>query len=282
MPSLARSAESFFPGGKSLEFSGGFLGFSQGVRGTARSPAEILRVGVRLAFGDCTLDSETRELFRKERPAHLSPKAFRLLELLLEGRPKAFSKEEIHAKIWPDAFVSEATLASLIAEIREAIGEDAKDARSIRTVHGFGYAFAGAASEVPRERRETSGPSSWRLIWDDRVIPVPEGETILGRDPLAGIRIPSESVSRRHARIVIARGAATIEDLDSKNGTYLRGARIAAPKTLKDGDSLRIASVTLTFRAVSEDKSTMTEIGTPPGEKVSAPARRPRKGKPAP
>jgi DNA-binding winged helix-turn-helix (wHTH) protein len=85
---------------------------------------------VRVAFGDCTLDSETRELFRNERPAHLSPKAFRLLELLLEGRPRALSKAEIHQKIWPEAFVSEATLASLIAEIREAIG-DGKDARFI-------------------------------------------------------------------------------------------------------------------------------------------------------
>jgi DNA-binding winged helix-turn-helix (wHTH) protein len=235
--------------------------------------------GVRVAFGDCTLDSETRELFRKERPAHLSPKAFRLLELLLEGRPKAFSKEEIHEKIWPDAIVSEATLSSLIAEIREAIGEGAKDARSIRTVHGFGYSFAGAASDVPRERREAIEPSSWTLIWDDRIIPVPEGETILGRDPLAGIRVPSESVSRRHARIVIARGAATIEDLQSKNGTYVRGKRIAAPATLQDGDSLRIGSISLTLRAVSEDKSTMTEIGTAPDQEVPPPARRPRKGK---
>ena len=234
---------------------------------------------MRLAFGDCTLDSETRELFRNERPAHLSPKAFRLLELLLEGRPRAFSKAEIHETIWPDAIVSEATLASLIAEIREAIGEGAKDARYIRTVHGFGYSFAGEASDVPRERRGSSEPSSWTLIWDDRVIPVPEGETILGRDPLAGIRIASESVSRRHARIVIARGTATIEDLHSKNGTYLRGARISAPRTLQDGDSLRIGSITLTLRAVSEDKSTMTEIGEPPARESSPPTRRARKRK---
>jgi DNA-binding winged helix-turn-helix (wHTH) protein len=234
-------------------------------------------VRVRVAFGDCILDSETRELFRQDRPAHLSPKAFRLLELLLEGRPKAFSKEEIHEKIWPDAFVSEATLASLIAEIREAIGEDAKDARYIRTVHGFGYSFAGEAGDVPRERRETRAPSSWRLIWDDRVIPVPEGETILGRDALAGIRIPSESVSRRHARIVIARNAARIEDLGSKNGTSVRGKRIASPTTLQDGDSIRIGSVTLTFGAISEDKSTMTEIGAPPARDVPSPASGPRK-----
>jgi DNA-binding winged helix-turn-helix (wHTH) protein len=236
---------------------------------------------MRVAFGDCTVDSETRELFRKEQPVHLSPKSFRLLELLLEGRPKAFSKAEIHEKIWPDAFVSEATLASLIAEIREAIGEDAKDARFIRTVHGFGYSFAGAVRDFPRERPGTSEPSAWSLIQGDRVIPLPEGETILGRDHLAGIRIPSESVSRRHARIVVARATATIEDLGSKNGTSLRGKKLAARASLEDGDLLGIGSISFTVRFLSEEKSTMTEIGAPqpPPKEVPPPARRPRKGK---
>ena len=233
---------------------------------------------MRVAFGDCTLDSDTRELFRGEQPVHLSPKAFRLLELLLEGRPRALSKEQIHEKIWPDAFVSEATLASLIAEIREAIGESGKDSRYIRTVHGFGYAFAGAASEPPPPPPPGSD-SGWRLVQDDRAIPLREGETILGRDHLAGVRIPSESVSRRHARIVIERDAATLEDLGSKNGTYLRGERISGPKPAGDGDSIRIGSVTFTLRVVPADKSTATEIGSFPVEEIPPPPPGPRKGK---
>jgi DNA-binding winged helix-turn-helix (wHTH) protein len=232
---------------------------------------------VRVAFGDCTVDSETRELFRKERPVHLSPKAFRLLELLLAGRPRAFSKAEIHQKIWPGAFVSEATLASLIAEIREAIGEDGKDARYIRTVHGFGYSFAGAASDAPREPPAGS-ESCWRLLWDGRAIPLREGETVLGRDHLAGVRIPSESISRRHARIVVAEGAATIEDLGSKNGTWLRGEKIGEPKALVDGDSIRLGSVNLTLRVISEDGSTATEIDPSPAGDIASPAP-PRRGK---
>jgi len=225
---------------------------------------------MRVVFGDCTVDSETRELFRKEKPMHLSPKAFRLLELLLEGRPRALAKAEIHQKIWPEAFVSEATLASLIAEIREAIG-GGKDARFIRTVHGFGYSFAGAASDAPRATPAGSA-SCWRLLWDGREIPLREGETVLGRDHLAGIRIPSESISRRHARIVVAESAATLEDLGSKNGTYLRGEKIGEPKALEDGDSIRLGSVTLTVRVVSGEGSTATEIGPSPAGEVSLPA----------
>jgi DNA-binding winged helix-turn-helix (wHTH) protein len=242
----------------------GFLGVFLGVR-------------VRVAFGDCTVDSDTREVFRKGRPVHLSPKAFRLLELLLEGRPRAFSKAEIHQKIWPEAFVSEATLASLIAEIREAIGEDGKDARYIRTVHGFGYSFAGAASDTTR-RPPAGSESGWRLLWDGREIPLREGETVLGRDHLAGIRIPSESISRRHARIVVAESVATLEDLGSKNGTYLRGEKIGEPKALQDGDAIRFGSVTLTLRVVSGEGSTATEMGAPSVGEVSSPAP-PRRGK---
>ena len=225
---------------------------------------------MRVAFGDCTVDSETRELFRKEGPVHLSPKAFRLLELLLEGRPRALSKAEIHQRIWPEAFVSEATLASLIAEIREAIGDDGKDARFVRTVHGFGYSFAGAVTDAPREA--TAGAESfWRLIWDDREIPLREGETIIGRDHLAGIRILSESISRRHARIVVTESTATLEDLGSKNGTFLRGEKIGEPKALREGDSIRFGSVTLTLRSVSGEGSTATEIEPPPVEDIPPP-----------
>ena len=212
---------------------------------------------MRVEFGDCTLDSDTRELFRNARSVHLSPKAFRLLELLLKGRPRALAKSEIHEEVWPDAVVSEATLASLIAEIRGAIGDSGKDGRYIRTIHGFGYAFAGAASDAgSRSRFEPS----WKLLWGDREIPLPEGETILGRDHLAGVCIHSEKVSRRHARIVTARDRVTLEDLGSKNGTYLRGERIDKPVVVTDGDEFRIGSATMTLRSVTDTQSTQTEI----------------------
>jgi DNA-binding winged helix-turn-helix (wHTH) protein len=212
-------------------------------------------IRVRIQFGDCTLDSDTRELFRDVRSVHLSPKAFRLLELLLEGRPRALAKSEIHEKVWPDAVVSEAPLASLIAEIRDAIGDSGKDGRYIRTIHGFGYAFAAAASDAG-SRFEPS----WKLLWEDREIPLPDGETILGRDHLAGVCIHSEKVSRRHARIVAVRDRVTLEDLGSKNGTYLRGKRIDRPVVVTDGDEFRIGSATMTLRSVTDTQSTQTEI----------------------
>ena len=54
-----------------------------------------------------------------------------------------------------------------------------------------------------------------------------EGENVIGRDPDAALWIDHASVSRRHARIVIGGGKATLEDLESKNGTFLNGKSIA-------------------------------------------------------
>jgi TolB-like protein/Tfp pilus assembly protein PilF len=97
---------------------------------------------VRVHFGNWSFDSETRELRRGANPVHLSPKAFRLLEALIEQRPAALSKERLVEIVWPDTFVAESNLASLIKEIRTALQDDARQSTLIRTVFGYGYAFA--------------------------------------------------------------------------------------------------------------------------------------------
>lgn len=104
---------------------------------------------MRLLFGDCTFDSDSRTLTRNGEAVRMTGKAFQLLELLLAARPKPIEKTELFAKLWPDTFVSEANLASLIKEIRAAIGDDARASRFVRTVHRFGYAFSGAVTETP-------------------------------------------------------------------------------------------------------------------------------------
>lgn len=106
-----------------------------------------------LLFGDCTFDSASRTLTRAGESVRLSGKAFQLLELLLAARPNPVEKTELFARLWPETFVSEANLASLIKEIRAAIGDDARAPRYVRTVHRFGYAFSGAVTET-RERSE--------------------------------------------------------------------------------------------------------------------------------
>ncbi len=215
---------------------------------------------MRIRFGECVLDSETRELLVRGQPVHVSPKAFQFLELLLESRPRALSKNEIHEKLWPGTFVSDGTLTSLLAEVRSAIGDDAHEPRFVRTIHRHGYAFSGKADEerVPALQSASRPRCAYRLFTGSREIALEEGETVLGRDPDANVFIDHVSVSRRHARVTIAGDRATIEDLESKNGTAVRGERIRGVTLLTDGDEIRLGSAPVTFRVFPLSGSTAT------------------------
>jgi hypothetical protein len=195
---------------------------------------------MRLDLGPITLDTERHQVFRGAEPAHLSTKAFALLALLVENRPRALSKDELQRALWPDTFVSDTSLTTLVNEIRTLLAESAREHRLIRTVHGYGYAFEGVASPAP--------PSGCRLVWGEHEIGLEEGENVLGRDPGIHGSIPDSSISRRHARITIRGGTATLEDLESKNGTWLREQRVTGPTLLSDGDAIRLGLVGLIFR----------------------------------
>jgi DNA-binding winged helix-turn-helix (wHTH) protein len=215
---------------------------------------------MRIQFGDCTLDLDTRELTRKGKPAHLEPKAYRLLELLLTSRPKALSKQELQDRLWPDTFVSERSLARLVEVLRTALGDSAKKPRYVRTVHGFGYAFSGEAAESREARVRSGSDLHCRVSWGDREVALREGENVVGRDPEAAVFIDLNSVSRRHARILVTRDAATIQDLQSRNGTYVGGLRIAEPTPLSNGDRIKIGAASLIFHSFRGLGTTKSEV----------------------
>lgn len=213
---------------------------------------------MRFKFGDCAFDSDTREVSRGETVVSISPKAFALLELLIERRPNAVSKADIHARIWPDTFVSDANLANLVAELRESLGDDAEKPRIIRTVHRFGYAFQATAEAVPARPPRGTSDVVYRVVWADREIALAHGENLIGRDQDSLVWVDDASVSRRHARIVIDVSGARLEDLGSKNGTRLNGEGVERPTPLHDGDTLRLGSVAMIFRRFEAGLSTET------------------------
>jgi DNA-binding winged helix-turn-helix (wHTH) protein len=198
-------------------------------------------------FDEFTLDSGTRRLLRTEQEVHLSPKAFDLLTLLVENASRAVPKAELQQKLWPSTYVQETNLATLVAEIRRALGDPADDPRYVRTMHRFGYWFIGSVSSGTAPLVEKAPVRYW-LVWERRQLPLMEGRTVLGRAPDAGAWIDAPGVSRHHARITMQGPHATLEDLGSKNGTYLHGERITEPVALSDGDQIRLGSVVITFR----------------------------------
>jgi DNA-binding winged helix-turn-helix (wHTH) protein len=209
---------------------------------------------VKLQFGQFLIDTDTRQLFEGSEERHLTPKAFDLLCILSANRPNALSKGELHDRLWPSTFVSETNLAMLVAEIRRLLRDPAKVPRIIRTVHRFGYAFVADPVTSPRAH-PSSGEACW-LVSRSRQFALGDGEHVVGRAADVHVLLDSAGVSRRHARILVSGDAVLIEDLDSKNGTWVAGQRITAPHALADGDRVRFGTTTLTFRSWTDGGST--------------------------
>jgi DNA-binding winged helix-turn-helix (wHTH) protein len=216
---------------------------------------------VRRLFGEFVLDGSQRQLLRDSEVVHLSPKAFELLSLLVSRAPAAVSKEEIVRVVWPGVHVSDASLTNVVAEVRAAIGDDARQPRFVRTAHGFGYAFCGNLVQ-------DSGPVpgvAWHLVVAGRRYALSPGANLLGRDPAATVPIDHASVSRRHAQVSVGGFDAVIEDLRSRNGTFLNGRRVEVPTELHDGDVVGLGPVTLVVEGSLPGGSTET---TPRAENV--------------
>jgi DNA-binding winged helix-turn-helix (wHTH) protein len=208
-------------------------------------------------FDDFTIDTATRRLLKGRSEQHLSPKALDLLQFLVTNRARAVAKAELVQLLWPSTHVLETNLAGLIAEIRQTLGDSAEEPRYLRTVHRFGYWFIGVV-EDPDEASTGAVPLRFWLMLDSRQVALSEGEAILGRAPDASVWIDAPGVSRHHARICIAGVQATIEDLGSKNGTFLAGRRVSRPSPLGDGDEIRLGSVVATFRIPPPARTTTT------------------------
>jgi DNA-binding winged helix-turn-helix (wHTH) protein len=217
---------------------------------------------MRVTFGSYAFDSARCLLLRESEPVHLTRKAFLLLEMLIQRRPAVVSKQQILDALWPDCFVEEGSIASLVSEIRTGLDvgrgkQGGKDqamtgVSHIRTVHGVGYAFAAQTDENgPTLRALPLGAPRAILIEKGpppRSIELAEGTTTMGRGVDCDVRASSGTVSRNHARIHLQGGRATVEDLGSHNGTFVRGARIREPVALASGDELRLGSVEFVFR----------------------------------
>ncbi len=217
---------------------------------------------MRARFGEFVLDFGTRTLTCAGAELHLSNRAFILLEYLVRNAPNAMTKEALYRHVWGETIVEEANLSNLVSELRGILGDTRKNRRYLKTFHGYGYAFvAEVSTEEGSESSSTRRSGSlFSLFWRSEEIPLREGRHIVGRGEGAGIFIDSVSVSRSHAAITVTGREAVIEDLGSKNGTYVRGEQIEALTELHDGDEIRIGVVSLSLRAINRGGTTATNL----------------------
>jgi len=223
---------------------------------------------VRARLGSYSFDTCTRRLEQSGEYIHLTPKAFDLLALLIEAAPRVVSKAELHERLWPGAFVSDATLVGLVKEVRRALVDQRRGAL-IRTVHRVGYAFSGRIE--PEGALAAPGVTHWIVQGANR-IQLREGTNVIGRDPASAVWVDVAGVSRRHACVTVQGRAATLEDLGSKNGTMRGSDVVTTAVTLRDADRIQVGSVVLVFRSASSGASTDTELRQPmPGPASGSP-----------
>jgi predicted component of type VI protein secretion system len=111
------------------------------------------------------------------------------------------------------------------------------------------------------------GPGAGRQLPLDRAV-------VLGRDAAADVVLDDPRVSRRHARITPSDGGAVVEDLDSRNGTFLNREQIHAPVAAKPGDDLLLGTTVLELRTEAE-LVTRPSVVRPVPPALAAPQREP-------
>jgi hypothetical protein len=199
------------------------------------------------SIGHYRIDVEQRAITRQGTEVHLSPKAFDVLAALLAARPRVLRKQELIACAWPDTYVSEANLAVLIGEIRQALGDPARSPKIIAEPTELLRALAGPPTGpvfTLRVRRR-------RILLDDT--------TLVGRDEQCDIVIGDPSVSRRHARLLVDGSGVVVEDLQSKNGTFVDGVRISGASAASAGSEVMFGGVTCRLEVERVvDPSTLT------------------------
>jgi DNA-binding winged helix-turn-helix (wHTH) protein len=218
-------------------------------------------------FGRFVLDEAQRKLTCDGVEVHLTPKAFDLLVVLASDAPRVLSKSDLHARLWPGTFVSDATLVGVVKELRRVLDLGDEKISSIRTVNRVGYAFARSIERDPQ-----SGLVWHWVVVSGRHVVLKSGENRIGRDPASTVWLDSAGVSRNHARIVVTGWDATIEDLGSKNGTSVSGKPVVATTRLMDGDVVHIGPVSMIYRSSTGGLS--TEAIPMQGQPVKAPDER--------
>jgi DNA-binding winged helix-turn-helix (wHTH) protein len=109
-------------------------------------------------FGDYKLDLEGGFLRRGDEEVALRAKSFEVLTYLVERHGRLVTKTELIEGVWPDAAVTDNSLAQCLVEIRRALDDDAQEL--VRTVARRGYLFVAPVTAPPREFPRNSGEAA--------------------------------------------------------------------------------------------------------------------------
>jgi DNA-binding winged helix-turn-helix (wHTH) protein len=224
-----------------------------------------------ISFAEFELDVGAYVLRRPDGPVRLEKLPMEVLILLVQRAGTLVQRSEIQGRLWaPDVYVEhDSAINTAVRKIRRTLGDDAENPRFIETVVGKGYRFiapveSGASPQGQSSSSAGESSARWQRVFPSYSVTrggneftLEAGETVLGRDPAAGVYVDHPSVSRRHACISIGSQGAVLEDLKSRNGTFVNGHRIDGPTKIDHGALIGLGPITLLFIVMRAPASTL-------------------------
>jgi DNA-binding winged helix-turn-helix (wHTH) protein/tetratricopeptide (TPR) repeat protein len=203
-------------------------------------------------FGDCTLDTQRHRLQRTGRSMRLRSKAFQVLLYLLEHRDRTVLKQELCERIWPQQFISDATLESTLRTVRQAIGDSGRAQQLIQTVYGYGYRFI-AAVEVCADLSPGAAGEVLRSLPGSASAPPPDDDLHMAPAPRAPESAGDDDC--RCATGIRDEGKPTPQQV----AVELAPERPAVPSPVWEEKPVAVLAVELTFPTATTDEAAACE-----------------------
>ncbi len=194
--------------------------------------------------GEWLVEPDLNRIFRDDETVHLEPRVMEVLVQLACHVPNVVTRQQLIDGVWDGGFITDNTLTHSIAELRRALGDDARQPAYIETIHRRGYRllervtdFARSSAYRFRQTFPLPGP-------DRQSLRAAQGGRESDRQAAGGVAVcpftSDLSSSRAHHR---CRLVAYLEDLGSKNGTMLNGRRIES-REQASATAIRFSSAT--------------------------------------
>lgn len=222
-------------------------------------------VGGPFLLGDWKVEPGLNRVSRGHEVVQLEPRVMDVLAVLARRLGQPTSRRDLIDAVWRTEFVADNTLSSAIAELRRVFGDDARHPRYIETISKRGYRIVADIVPIVPDP-EPSDPSALaasadglKLVSEDREYALVVGDNVIGRSSDVDVVVDSSRVSRRHARITVGDDGAVLEDLGSKNGTFVGDERLEGARRLRHGDEIRLGRELMVFRFTVSEGWTLTE-----------------------
>jgi DNA-binding winged helix-turn-helix (wHTH) protein len=210
---------------------------------------------MKVTFWGYCLDLGTRQLLRRRNRCASLAEGIDLLQVFVDNRTRAVSKADLHARLWPGTFVTDANLAVLVAVLRSALHDRPRAPKFVRTVHRFGYAFCGEIAGAVDVSAPTRTVGLCGVAVKSRCTRATTSSAAIQAPPCVSTSPASRGVTPASSY----QGRARSSKISRARTERFSGTSASRELPASDLDELQVGSVRLTVRILSGGSPTKTE-----------------------